>query len=76
MNNQLQTTLIIEAIGKIPPAEYRRRADGTILFRYQAAGESYPGFDERWREVSETEQQQLIQMGGRVAEWLRSPKHK
>ena len=65
------SSLILEAIGKIPRTELRRRADGRIYFRYLVADGEYPGFDEQWREMSEAEQREHLRLGGRIAEWLK-----
>lgn len=62
--------LRIEAFAKIPSTEYRRLDDGTVEFRYVTEGYDYPGFDDRWRKVSDEERRQTIRIGGRVADWL------
>ena len=69
-----QATFILEGYGGLPTMEMRQREDGTIEFRYLVEEGQYPGFDDRWRVVSEREQRDHLRMGGRIAEWLRSVK--
>ena len=70
-NEAAATSLILEAIGKIPRTELRRSADGRIYFRYLVDDGDYPGFDAQWREMSESEQREHLRLGGKIAEWLK-----
>ena len=72
VNDEAATSLILEAIGKIPRTHLRRSADGRVYFRYLVDDGAYPGFDEQWRELSESEQREHLRLGGRIAEWLKS----
>ena len=38
VNDEAATSLILEAIGKIPRTELRREVDGRIYFRYLVGG--------------------------------------
>ena len=66
------SSLILEAIGQIPRTELRRSADGRIYFRYLVEDGEYPGFDDEWREMSESERREHLRLGGRIAEWLQA----
>lgn len=68
-------SLVIEGRGNLPSLELLARADGTIKFRYVVEEGDYPGFDGRWRVMSENEQREHLQMGGKIAEWLRALDH-
>jgi hypothetical protein len=53
--------------------KFRQLSTGKIMFRYALGnGTEYPGFDGLWREMSEGDRRDTLQMGGRVAEWLKS----
>ena len=75
-NEAAATSLILEAVGKIPRTELRREVDGRVYFRYLIDDGEYPGFDEQWREMSVTEQREHLRIGGKIAEWLKSMKKK
>ena len=66
------SSLILEAIGQIPRTELRRSADGRTYFRYLVEDGAYPGFDDEWREMSESERREHLRLGGRIAEWLQA----
>ena len=36
----------------------------------------YPGIDDEWREMSESERREHLRLGGRIAEWLKSMEQK
>ena len=68
-----ETTLTLEGFGRLPATELRLRDDGRVVFRYVVEDErDYPGFDGRWREMSESEWREHLRMGGRIAEWLKA----
>ena len=69
---QERPTLIVDGFGKLPTTEFRLRADGKVAYRNRVEEGDYPGFDGYWRVMSDAERRETIQMGGRVAEWLRS----
>ena len=66
------SSLILEAIGKIPRTELRREVDGRVYFRYLVDDGAYPGFDDEWRQMSQSEQREHLRLGGRIAEWLQA----
>lgn len=57
----------------MPAMEFRLREDGQVEWRYLVKDGDYPGFDGEWRVMSEQERRDTVRMGGRIAEWLRSP---
>jgi hypothetical protein len=64
-------TLKLDPSGRLPGMYYRQREDGQVEFRYVVNDENeYPGFDGRWRVITETDRRDTLHMGGRVAEWL------
>ncbi len=69
---EARSTLVLEAIGKVPAMEFRQREDGKIECRYVVQAAEYPGFDGQWRIMTEGEQRDTIRMGGQLAEWLLS----
>lgn len=75
-NEAAATSLILEAIGQIPRTELRPGGDGRVYFRYLVDDGEYPGFDEQWREMSESERREHLRLGGRIAEWLKSMEQK
>jgi DNA-binding NtrC family response regulator len=65
--------LIIEGFGRTPGMEFRLLPNGKITYRHLINKKGkYPGFDSSWRVMSDRERDERIQMGGRVAEWLKS----
>ncbi len=78
MHNDLEreeanSSLRVEAFGRVPPMEFRQLTTGQILFRYVIGdATAHLGFDNVWREMSGYDRRQTILMGGRVAEWLQS----
>lgn len=63
--------LTLEGIGKLPATEFGLLPNSTIEFRYLLNDGEYPGFDEQWREMSQSEQCEHLRLGGRIAEWLK-----
>jgi hypothetical protein len=68
----LNGALLVEGFVKLPRMELRELENGTIEFRYVVEGGEYPGFDGRWRAMSESEQREHMYMGGKIGEWLRT----
>ena len=75
MNGQQEKAvgaLRIEGVGSLPPMEFEQRKDGSVIFRYCAHEGNYPGFDNRWREMTEEDRRATLRIGGTVANWLSS----